>query len=165
MAVRSSKPVTLAQVRAEFGAPVGTPLHAFVRGGSWVSDNSVNNGVPTSPPISLGDLLGASAYTPMTVSAPNVYATNPTGNANYMTFPTTIEVTGGNAGKTYSFTHVSGQSFTINSPSSSQTKFTQTGTPPAATYTGTYKFTVNDGTASVSKTFTVSITVGDGRVS
>ncbi len=59
MTLPTEKPISLAQVRAEFGAPLGTALGAFVRGGAWVPDVPQNSGVPTAKPISLGNLLGA----------------------------------------------------------------------------------------------------------
>lgn len=61
MALPSSPPITLGQVYAEFGAPAGTNLGAFLRGGSYVSNTPGNANVPASLPISLGQLCGASA--------------------------------------------------------------------------------------------------------
>jgi hypothetical protein len=98
-----------------------------------------------------------SAYTPMTVTVADIYATVPATTPNYTTAAATPSVTGGNPSKTYSWTRISGDSFTINSPSGSSTTFTQAGTPLAKIYTGTYRLTVNDGTASVSDDFTVTI--------
>ena len=63
MTLQATPPITLGDVQAEYGAPSGTPLGAFVRGGAWVPDNAVNSGVPTSVPISLGDLLGSENFT------------------------------------------------------------------------------------------------------
>ena len=63
MTLQATPPITLGDVEAEYGAPSGTPLGAFVRGGAWVPDNAVNVGVPTSKPISLGDLLGSENFT------------------------------------------------------------------------------------------------------
>jgi len=50
---------TLLQVCAEFGAPAGTPLSAFVRGGVWVPNSPQNANVPTGLPIALSQLAGA----------------------------------------------------------------------------------------------------------
>jgi len=59
MTLQTVKPISLANVRAEYGAPLGTALGAFVRGGAWVPDTSQNIAVPTAKPIALRDLLGA----------------------------------------------------------------------------------------------------------
>ena len=63
MTLQSTPPISLGDVYAEYGAPNGTPLGAFVRGGAWVPDSAQNAGVPTSKPISLGDLLGSANET------------------------------------------------------------------------------------------------------
>lgn len=90
------------------------------------------------------------AYTPMTVSAGNVSGTSDNTEPSATTSTATATVTGGNSPKTYSWTRVSGATFTINSPVSQSTTFTQTGHPGVGTYTGTYHCTVTDDTASVS---------------
>ena len=63
MTLQLVKPISLSDVYAEFSAPNGTALGAFVRGGSFVDDHPENSGVPTSKPISLSQLLGASKST------------------------------------------------------------------------------------------------------
>lgn len=68
MTLQSSPPISLNQILAEFGAPVGTPLSALHRGGTWVPNSPANAGVPTSGPISVLDFLGASAQA---VNIPN----------------------------------------------------------------------------------------------
>src|SRR5690606_6481191 len=59
MPLQTSPPISLSDVYAEFAAPAGTPLSAFVRGGAYVPDVPANAGVPTAPPVSLLQLLGA----------------------------------------------------------------------------------------------------------
>lgn len=59
MTLPVAKPISLTQIVAEFNAPAGTPLSAFVRGGAYVPDTVQNAGVPTAKPIALSDLLGA----------------------------------------------------------------------------------------------------------
>jgi len=61
MALPASPPISLGQVCTEFGAPAGTNLGAFLRGGDHVPNSPANQNVPTSLPISLGQLCGASA--------------------------------------------------------------------------------------------------------
>ena len=58
----------LSEVQDEFSAPASAKLSAFYRGGSYVPDTSVNNGVPQSGELYLSDLVGASAYTDMTLT-------------------------------------------------------------------------------------------------
>ncbi|HWB38413.1 MAG TPA: hypothetical protein VHA75_20545, partial [Rugosimonospora sp.] len=67
----------LSDVYTEFGAPAGTRLTAFVRGGAWVPNTAANAGVPTAPPISLSQLAGATRYTPITISGPTTYTIGP----------------------------------------------------------------------------------------
>lgn len=67
MAVVPGPPTSLADVRAVFGAPAGTPLHDFVRGGAWVPNIPQNAGVPMAPPIRLAQLAGATNYVPLAV--------------------------------------------------------------------------------------------------
>ncbi len=62
MTLQLTPPISLGDVEAEFSAPTGTPLGSFLRGGAFVADTASNAGVPTSKPISLGDLLGASKF-------------------------------------------------------------------------------------------------------
>lgn len=150
---------SLTQVYAEFGAPLGTPLSAFLRGGSWVPNTAANINVPTSLPISLSQLAGATRYTPMSASANNVSDTVDATITGYSFGPSVCSVTGGNPSKTYAWSHISGTNFTIASPTSASTNFVHGGHPPVGTYSGTYKCTVSDGTSSVdSNTITVTLT-------
>ena len=66
MTLQASPPISLSDVYAEYSAPNGTALGAFVRGGAWVPDTAQNAGVPTSKPISLGDLLDSSVVAGIT---------------------------------------------------------------------------------------------------
>ena len=61
MALTATPPITLSAVCTEFGAPAGTPLAAFLRGGVYVPDTPTNAAVPAALPIALLDLLGASS--------------------------------------------------------------------------------------------------------
>lgn len=61
MTLPASGNLSMSAILAEFGAPPGTPLTAFLRGGAWVPNTPINVGVPTSLPISIRNLLGASA--------------------------------------------------------------------------------------------------------
>lgn len=68
MALPASPPISMSQICTEFGAPANTPLASFLRGGSWVPDTPGNAAVPTALPISMLQLLGASAAVPTTVA-------------------------------------------------------------------------------------------------
>lgn len=73
MPLQDTKPISLGDIYAEFGA-VGNspPLGEFVRGGMFVEDTPSNQGVPTSKPISLGDFLGAVNATIKTIVAGDI---------------------------------------------------------------------------------------------
>lgn len=60
MTLPAAPPLSLLQIQTEFGAPLGTGLLAFVRGGAWVPNSAQNAGVPVAPPIDVLDLLGTS---------------------------------------------------------------------------------------------------------
>lgn len=68
MALPASPPITMQQIYTEFGAPLGTPLTAMVRGGAYVPNIPQNNNVPTSPPINLLNFLGATNQPPVQIS-------------------------------------------------------------------------------------------------
>ena len=76
MTLQTDPPLSLTQIYTEFGAPFGTPLSEFLRGGVWVPDISINIGVPTVLPISILDLLGSSATEPTELIVMTA-ATNP----------------------------------------------------------------------------------------
>lgn len=59
MALPAAPPITLTQIYAEFGAPLGTPLTSMIRGGAHVPNTAPNASIPTAVPIDLLDFLGA----------------------------------------------------------------------------------------------------------
>ena len=126
MALPSSPPITLAQICAEFGAPAGTPLSAFVRGGAYVSNTTPNAGVPTALPISLLDLLGARLAPPLIASAgpATVYGSAEVGYPIVTSSTCTATATGGEGPISYAWGHVSGDASIVpNSPTSASTTF------------------------------------------
>lgn len=160
MTLPASPPITMAQICAEFGVAGTTPLNSFLRGGGIVPNNAGNAGVPTTLPISMAQLCGAGAYTPMVVSANNVSGNSWPGS-NVIFGSSTSSVTGGQAPFTIAWTLVSGSTFTINSPSSAGTSFTRAGNPPQnSPVSGTYRATYTDATAA---TAFKDITVADSR--
>jgi len=63
MTLQTTKPISMADIEAEFSAPSGTPLSAFVAGGAFVPDGTTGVGgpVPTAKPIAMTDLLGSAS--------------------------------------------------------------------------------------------------------
>lgn len=157
MAVPTSGAVSLADIRREFGASAGTPLHAFVRGGSYVPDISENSGVPTSPPISIDDLRGARAAATLTANngSATIYGSygpaaqppfNVSGTA-YATFG------GGVAPFTVTWSKVSGSGTVGGTGNPGHFSASAIG----ATATGVFGFTVKD-SAGTSKSAQMTIT-------
>ncbi|KAB2901286.1 MAG: hypothetical protein F9K31_02555 [Dokdonella sp.] len=152
MALPDSYPITLGQVCTEFGAPSTTALGSFLRGGSYVPSNAINNvSVPTSKPITLGNLLGACrnlavSASPTSVSkiiaSPGIATTN----------ATTATADGGKGSKTYSWTRVSGDTgLTPTASTSATTAFQGTvggGNPTSRS--AVFKCTVTDSSGSAS---------------
>lgn len=173
MALPSSGNLSLSQVRTEFGAPSNAPLSAFLRGGAYVPNTAANAGVPTALPIKLRDLLGASATPPLSASKSGdasgsfVCTESPAGvssscptSANVTTNSVTITASGGaGSGPTFAWSKISGDTFTVNSPTSATTSFTvnipriRDGT---VSRSAVYRCTVTRGT----ETATVDVNVG-----
>jgi hypothetical protein len=63
-------PLKLSDLEAEFSAPGGTPFSEFVRGGTWVPDNTENQAIPTELPIKITEFFGAAATEPVVMSIP-----------------------------------------------------------------------------------------------
>lgn len=149
MALPSSGNLSLSQVYAEFSAPANTPLSAFLRGGVYVPDTPTNINVPTGLPISLRQLLGASAVEPLSVTI----AGNTNQNCNYAS-PNTSCISssvqdanpvGGVPPYTYQWTVVSGNGVSFTAPTSEATQVTRS--------------------ASVSQAIVVRCTVTDSMLS
>jgi hypothetical protein len=64
MTLPVAPPITLQEIIFEFGAPIGTPLSAMVRGGDYVPDHPGTINIPTEVPISLLDFLGSDVIDP-----------------------------------------------------------------------------------------------------
>lgn len=153
MTLPSSGSLTMAQVRAEFGGAAGTPLHAYVRGGAYVPDVAGNSSVPTSPPIRLAQLLGASAYTPMSIGASNVVGATPSNSSNLLGI-STCTVTGGNPSKSYNINRIGGRSNATMTRPISQDKATFM-VMGMLTGSETWRWSVSDGRDT--KTFDITV--------
>lgn len=146
MALPTSGNLSLSQVRTEFGAPSTTGLAAFLRGGAWVPDTAANAGVPTALPISLRQLLGASAITPHTVSAPDIDGIV-IGSSPKASGTETATVSNGVGPFTYSWAFVAGGvGITLTNTTSA--------TVGAQRSVGTASFGINTGTLRCSVTDT-----------
>lgn len=154
MTLPASPPITMAQVRTEFGGTAGvTKLSAYVRGGSYVPNTPTNSGVPTSVPIKLSQLCGASAAIPLSVSASPTYVENIISSPGIATTDTTTATaTGGSGSKTYSWTRVSGDTGLVPTASTSATTAFQgsVGGSYPTSRSAVFKCTVTDSSGSAS---------------
>lgn len=138
MTLPAAPPINLLQVCTEFGAPAGTPLSAFLRGGAWVPNTPTNAAVPVALPISLLDLLGASAAPAASVSiSPQTVVGSRTGaglcNATYELHNSGVARQAFNGG---GFSNIPGEWLVAGAASSFEVRYThQTGT--MATISGT----------------------------
>lgn len=157
MTLPASPPITMAQVRAEFGGTAGTTkLSDYVRGGAYVPDTAANSGVPTSVPITLAQLCGASAAS-ATLSTSSISAAGtPPGTVTTAAVYCTAS---GIGSPTYSWVRVSG-STSINATTafSSSTTFNSTFGAGGGSRSAVFKCTVSGTGGPVdSNTATVNI--------
>jgi len=169
MTLPANPPISMDQVIDEFNAPVGTPLHAFVRGGAYVPNIAANSGVPTAPPITLHQLCGATAYQALAISGPNEVDWSGYASKPVVFFHTTSHqtVSGGNASKTYSWVRISGSALIYNDSTTTLAgDFYASGgydpgtgeAPPPITAIAVWRLTVKDGTSTVTKDITFKFT-------
>lgn len=149
MALPSSHPITLGQVCTEFGAPTTARLGLFVRGGSYVPNTTTNAGVPTAEPITLGDLLGAAEYTPMSGIMGGIFDVYG-GNTWHAMGTATCSVSGGQGTKSYAFSIVGGDAshFRIDSTPGNQAQVSGQAVGTGI-YTSQLKCTVTDDVTSI----------------
>ena len=76
MALPLVLPISVSDIETEFEAPVGTPLSEFIKGGTFVPDNSENVNVPTALPLSISDFFGAANTSPPILTIPQDLAGN-----------------------------------------------------------------------------------------
>lgn len=94
MALPTNPPISLNQIKTEFGATGTRSLTEFYRGGSYVPNIPANSGVPTSGSISLLDFLGASNLV-MPAWGPGLVRSNSTAPANAIARVMLFSSTGG----------------------------------------------------------------------
>lgn len=166
MTLPATPPITLEQVCAEFLAPIGTPLNAFVRGGAYVPNTAQNAGVPTAPPIVLNQLCNAVRYVPMSLSGPTAISWDGSAAKPPRKFYTDSGqvVSGGNDSKTYSWAYLNGsQSIYCDAPSTLAASFWAYGgylqtTTPTVTNKANWRLTINDGTAVITRDYLLTFT-------
>lgn len=153
MALPTSPPISLNQIKAEFGATGTRSLTEFYRGGAFVPNIPANSSVPTSGAISLLDFLGATNYVPLDGNRSPI-----TGTQNLTTppFPPSVTVTaagtagatGGTGSYTYAWSVRSGGANISGSSTSSTITLTAL-VPRDSQVTGTIRVTISDGVSSV----------------
>ena len=162
MTIPTSGAVTLAMIRSEFGGGTTTPLHSYVRGGSYVPNTTGNSGVPTSPPITIDDLRGASAYTALSItSQPSDKTQNhtapPRSGPQAISLSTSMTTADGDVGSiVYSITNLTGDtgviSVSVSGNGTHGASITGTGTRSrfdGADYSVTFRVKATDGTSTV----------------
>jgi hypothetical protein len=132
-------------IATEFGLSLPISLRSFIG----------KPGFPSSGAITMADFLGKSASAGLAVFISGTPSGFRTGAGSVTTAAATATATGGTPGYSYAWTHVSGDTFTVNSESSASTTFTTT--LSAGTFKeGVYRCTATD---SVSASASSDITV------
>lgn len=78
MTIVSSGQISINDIVAEFGGSGQHGLTEYYRGGSFVTNSSLNTSIPTSGQISLTDFYGAQAYTLLSVLGNTTWTTGST---------------------------------------------------------------------------------------
>lgn len=152
MATVPGPPVTLAQIRAVYGAPAGTPLHQFYRGGPYVPNIPQNAGVPTAPPIVAHQLCGSTNYVPMSSnftggSNPSCTYHSPATTCTASVSPT-CNVSNGIPPYSYSWSIVGGSSATIANATSATCTVSRTANQTQDGTTSQLQCVVTDSTSA-----------------
>ena len=162
MTIPTSGAVSLADIRAEFGGGTTTPLHSYVRGGSYVPNTPGNSGVPTSPPITIDDLRGASAYTNISItsqphSQTQTHTPSPRAGSESISLGTSMTTADGAVGSiVYSIVNKTGDtgviSVSVSGNGTHTASISGTGTRnrfDGADYSVTFRVKATDGTSTV----------------
>ena len=158
MPLPTSGPLTLNDIQTEFGGSNPIGLDEYYAGGAYVpaGTSGTYGAVPSSGAISIQNFYGTSKTVPLSISiSPSSLYNSRTGNGSLTSSPATGTGSGGTGPYTYAWTYVSGNSYTINSPSSATTTFT-TSLIAGQLKSGVYRCTVTD---SLSATASATITV------
>lgn len=149
----------LSDVYAEFGAPAGTGLSQFLRGGPYVPNVAANAGVPTSLPIRLSQLAGAVKYIPISLGGSTVIQGStcglPTSQTTY-TSGGSITVSGGNPGPSISWAYIGGDASVVQNVGGLTPQW-NSAVNRGASKSATYRITVSDGVSSATRDVTVNL--------
>lgn len=159
MVMPASVPLTMAQLRTEFGGTAGvTKLSAYVRGGALVPNTPRNSGVPTSVPVRLNQFVGASKLQ-CTISPGTLYKNRATpGTAT--TASCTRTISGATGATTTLWSRVSGDTgINITSSTSASTTFSGTVNAMNPLRTAVFKCRVTDTVTNVDSTTNVTVTL------
>lgn len=158
MTLPSSGPLTLADIQGEFGGSNPISLSEYYAGGGLVPSGTTGTygAVPSSGTISIQNFYGTSNAAPLSISiSPSSLYDSRLGDGSLTSSPATGTASGGTGPYTYAWTYVSGNSYTIDSPSLATTTFTTTLTA-GQIKSGVYRCTATD---SLSATASATITV------
>lgn len=151
----------LSDVYAEFGAPAGTGLSQFLRGGPYVPNVAANAGVPTSLPIRLSQLAGAVKYVPISLGG-STFASGstcglPTTQTTFSSVAS-ITVSGGNPSPSISWAYISGDNtMSLTNPGSALNAQWSSAVNRGASKSATYRITVSDGISSATRDVAVTL--------
>lgn len=138
----------MSDITTEFLAPLGTPLSQFLRGGPYVPNTAQNAGVPTSLPLSMSQLVGASRVLPtLAVNVTPDTSVKLDDRGNTITEAFTANISGGVGPFSYSWFFAAGGANISLLNSSSQVCTATSSTTPApisVNRTGTLQCTVTD---------------------
>lgn len=148
MPIPATGPVSLAQIQTEYGGANPISLDEYYRGGANVPANSTTTTIPASGAISFDQFHSTSKSTSpppsLTVNITPVAVWN-SGPAGTVTTPSaTAGVSGGTGPYTYAWSRVSGDTFTVTSPTAATTTFSASVGVVNSTKIATYKCTVTD---------------------
>ena len=150
MALPSSGPLSLADIQTEFGGGNPISLSEYYAGGGLVPPGTTGTygAVPSSGEISIRNFYGTSAAVPLSIIiSPSNIANTRTGSGSITSDPATGIASGGSGGYSYAWTFISGNSYTINTPSTATTSFT-TFLSAGQIKSGVYRCTVTDSSAA-----------------
>lgn len=163
MALQTSPPISLNNIKAEFGATGTRSITEFYRGGAFVPNTPQNSKVPTSGTISLLDFLGASREVPLAGSISSIIVESiqgpslpPPPDRVDLYGTSTATVSGGSGNYTYSWSITSGTAKVFGS--STGPTFTIYDTVVTNTYSrGNIRCVISDGKTSITRDTTYSL--------
>lgn len=178
MGTAISNPASFSSVRSACSAEgygSSTSLSAYTRGGGIVPNTGATASISTvAAGLALSQFSGVVIPSPVSHHTSSINQSTTSGSASTVTSggavsvtttpATTVSTSGGVGPFTYSWSYVSGDTFTVNSPSSASTTFTRLANAPTVpdtfnTRSGVYRCTITDtGDASYQTTQDVTIT-------